>query len=999
MSPKGGHTKGKDGGAHRATHESQNESVISSNNVDIVRLTQESICIQDEIHRNFQDGDDRSDENNRAANNLQLLPADSDSESSELDSYSYERAVVENNAEWLKSRCRNIGTIDFEICNGGNSDNYFEAENGIAVSLCSGNGGREFGSQQMDTAVGDSNPIVIYPMEETNESNVDPSCDGEGVQIHLSEFQSDEMQDNLQILELHGFDKNEAIALMSPDELESLPSSGLEFNDTGVVESANVSSLKGQKLEKIQSLQIVENKQPPTKEIDLDTVTKTLDNSELSEHFVKPEGPAVSSGTYLVSAPVTQTPSSSSDSSTNAAMPNLTLATISISTDKVANSTQILVNTTQGQQLYLINTADLNQATNALQPLAHPQSTLNSTVQLEKTLGVDVQQAAQSQLQGSGYLLVPVQGDNSGIIIYPNEDSEDSSRKSWVCTEPGCNKVFSKLCKLKVHEMRHTGERPFKCSRVGCDWAFTTAYKLKRHEESHEGRKNYYCDFEGCGRKFTTVYNMNSHRKLHERPCTELCSEPGCNERFPTKRQLDLHMRSHPETEKTYKCPVEGCDKVFFSSNCMGSHARVHLQDREDLTCNYDGCGKVFDKLCRLKQHQRKHTGEKPYPCSYEGCTWAFATASKLKRHMAKHTGIRKWVCQLCNKGFMRAEHLKGHMVTHSGMKPFVCPVEGCKSRFAAKSSLYVHLKRHEQSDKEITYHCPMEGCMRTYTCKANLRNHIIKHYLEAPSGTETRHLVLVPLLNGDDDAALEDMDDVNETTDVSMSVESLESVITGEDTSLTTSAPQDISLVTTAAQENILTTVARDTTSPDFVHADNSLINLDEGEELESEHLAGNVILQLTSPIQQHATQPKTTASADKDHSGKSGSSGSARTDFHSNRRLSDRARKRWQMIQEGIAQQQTTSGNNDVIADDNGMLVTPSTTTRQTFNPPELLSSQGLMFKDPETGITYVQTQLLQDDPPHPDLYSDGSANLDSEVTQAEEFSGTTINLQDLE
>ena len=54
---------------------------------------------------------------------------------------------------------------------------------------------------------------------------------------------------------------------------------------------------------------------------------------------------------------------------------NLTLATISISTDKASNSTQILVNynTNQGQQLYHINTSDLTQATNAMEPLLRSQ--------------------------------------------------------------------------------------------------------------------------------------------------------------------------------------------------------------------------------------------------------------------------------------------------------------------------------------------------------------------------------------------------------------------------------------------------------------------------------------------------------------------------------------------------------------------------------------------------------------------------------------------------
>jgi hypothetical protein len=49
---------------------------------------------------------------------------------------------------------------------------------------------------------------------------------------------------------------------------------------------------------------------------------------------------------------------------------NVTLAMISVSTDKDANSTQIVVNTSQGQQLYLINTASLGQASLVAQPVS-----------------------------------------------------------------------------------------------------------------------------------------------------------------------------------------------------------------------------------------------------------------------------------------------------------------------------------------------------------------------------------------------------------------------------------------------------------------------------------------------------------------------------------------------------------------------------------------------------------------------------------------------------
>ena len=59
---------------------------------------------------------------------------------------------------------------------------------------------------------------------------------------------------------------------------------------------------------------------------------------------------------------------------------------------------------------------------------------------------------------------------------------------------------------------------------------------------------------------------------------------------------------------------------------------------------------------------------------------------------------------------------------------PFSC-FKGCKTRFTAKSSLYIHLKKHDHSGEKFIYPCPMKGCEKKYTTKVNLRNHIMKHY------------------------------------------------------------------------------------------------------------------------------------------------------------------------------------------------------------------------------------------------------------------------------
>lgn len=66
------------------------------------------------------------------------------------------------------------------------------------------------------------------------------------------------------------------------------------------------------------------------------------------------------------------------------------------------------------------------------------------------------------------------------------------------------------------------------------------------------------------------------------------------------------------------RCPEPGCEKVFFSSSCMTIHMKIHQLSPDDLRCKYPGCGKQFNVLCRLKQHEKLHTGEKPYVCDYK---------------------------------------------------------------------------------------------------------------------------------------------------------------------------------------------------------------------------------------------------------------------------------------------------------------------------------------------------------------------------------------------
>lgn len=64
--------------------------------------------------------------------------------------------------------------------------------------------------------------------------------------------------------------------------------------------------------------------------------------------------------------------------------------------------------------------------------------------------------------------------------------------------------------------------------------------------------------------------------------------------------------------------------------------------------------------------------------------------------------------------------------VSHS--KRVVC-VPGCEAKFTAKSSLYVHVKKHKSPANKDTFVCPIENCNHKYLRKASLRHHMVKNH------------------------------------------------------------------------------------------------------------------------------------------------------------------------------------------------------------------------------------------------------------------------------
>lgn len=309
--------------------------------------------------------------------------------------------------------------------------------------------------------------------------------------------------------------------------------------------------------------------------------------------------------------------------------------------------------------------------------------------------------------------------------------------REFVCHKESCTKGYNTHSNLIRHLRKdHLDLTPYKCRMPNCEYAFATMRELNQHSKIHPTlplHQNYICTAEGCTRKYSNNGSLQCHiQTFHLYRRRFRCMKPNCGNGFFIAKSLQLHEKTHLQIDMRddFKCNVADCSDQFPTKNDLRSHKHAVHRKKQSFLCSQ--CGKTVTTLSHLRNHMRRHTGERQFICSHTNCGKSFITVSSLWNHMRIHNSTRPFACAVvgCKKTFLGRAQLQSHNNVHTGNKPFSCTYENCKISFKNSGALRRHTNVVHLHIKPFV--CPFESCGKAFPHPHKIKEHLKKHAIDS---------------------------------------------------------------------------------------------------------------------------------------------------------------------------------------------------------------------------------------------------------------------------